>query len=849
MPDQSDLSEDDLYEQFLKKFCSLGERSIDLSWPQGVQRRCRLLLHMASSASSQDASTLSFMSSLRAQGVAADLSLEGQYLEPPPDLSRSDRRYAVEAEIARGGMGRILLAYDQDFRRRVAMKVLVGSPDPGKISRFVEEAQATAQLEHPNIGPVYDGGLSSSGVPFFTMKWIRGRDLAEIIEARAAEFSLFRLVQILQQVAMGVDFAHSRGVVHRDLKPQNVMVGDYGEVLVVDWGLAKILGRSGESGGDQVMTSRVEQGALTLDGSVQGSAPYMSPEQALGDVQAIDARTDVFGLGAILYSLLTGLPLYEGSSVFQILQQARRAVVVPPHERTPERGIPPELEEICLRALTKDREERFQSARELYESLQRYVEGVYDKERRASEAERLLAEAASVLSEFRQAEIFEKERRAREEDLSRSVPHHAPPAEKELLWGVIEEVRKATEKCSRLFEETVSAYYSVLRIEPRNETAREALADLFSEKALAAENRGDREASRLYTGLVAQYHDGRYQQLLSGERVVHFCTVPAGAEVHLSHYEEKGLRLLESPSECLGTTPLSRSLDLGSYVATLKKEGLRDVRCPIFVDREAVSAGPADVNVSLYAPSEVPEGFVQVTAGESIVGGDPRQLSSFPRRRQHFPELFVARFPVTLLEYCEFLNDFPNPEELAAQHQEYLPSFGQEDYVVQDKERGFMPQERLHPRIPVIGVRKAAMLRYCGWLGQRLGKPVRLLREEEWERCARGADGRLYPWGNGFDWAFCHGAPSREERPWLEPVGTFPDDTSPFGVRDLAGCVRELCQARDDRGDSPSRGGSWYQRLALIFRADARLIRLTDRTKTTDVGFRVCYLNPCAEQT
>ena len=148
-----------------------------------------------------------------------------------------------------------------------------------------------------------------------------------------------------------------------------------------------------------------------------------------------------------------------------------------------------------------------------------------------------------------------------------------------------------------------------------------------------------------------------------------------------------------------------------------------------------------------------------------------------------------------------------------------------------------------------MGVRKAAMLGYCGWLGQRLGKPVRLLSEEDWERCARGADGRLYPWGNGFDWAFCHGAPSREERPWLEPVGTFPHDTSPFGVRDLAGSIRELCQACDDRGDSLSRGGSWYQSLALIFRADARLIRLTDRTKTTDVGFRVCYVNPRAERT
>jgi serine/threonine-protein kinase len=261
-------------------------------------------------------------------------------------------------------MGRILLAYDRDFRRRVAVKVLaVEHADRSRVARFLEEAQATAQLEHPNIAPVYDVGVERPGAPFFTMKWIRGKNLHEIVKTGRADYSLIQLVQILQQAAMGVHFAHSRGVIHRDLKPQNVMVGDYGEVLVVDWGLAKVLGRPQAAEevdpARLVSTERAAQGEASLEGAIRGSPAYMAPEQAAGASDAIDARTDVYGLGCILYEILTGGPPHAGATAKVALGQARRGEVEPPSRRARGRDVPRELDAICLKALAPRQQDRF----------------------------------------------------------------------------------------------------------------------------------------------------------------------------------------------------------------------------------------------------------------------------------------------------------------------------------------------------------------------------------------------------------------------------------------------------------------------------------------------------------
>jgi serine/threonine-protein kinase len=830
------VSEEDLYEKFVDGYFETGVTEVPEDWPADVRERCLFFLQMVKEDDPQMAET-SLVATLSKSGITANVDLEELGDLPTLAAHEENERYVMEREIARGGMGRILIAYDRDFRRRIAVKVLL-SPikDHLRTSRFLEEAQATAQLEHPNIAPVYDLGTDSSGSPFFTMKWIRGRDLKELVAQKASEYTLIRWIQILQQAAMGIHFANSRGVVHRDLKPQNIMVGDYGEVLVVDWGLAKILKqtRDGERKDDPgVSTERGEEGDVTLDGTVQGSLPYMAPEQARGEVGEIDAMTDVFGLGAILYEILTGSPPHSASSFQALLQMARRGDVPPPREQAPERNIPEELDSVCRKALSPRKADRFRSARELHDALQQYIEGIHDAERRAAEAARLLEVAGRLWEDLRGSEKREEELRREERSLNASLAPYAPEEKKSPLWELSARVTAAGEETAGVFNRTTAAYTAVLSIDPENQEARAALAAIYYDRLRAAETRREPEAAALYEGLVSQYHDGRYRVELEGEGLLCLTTDPPGAEVLLSRYEERGPLLVETAPTILGKTPIEKHLPRGSYLATVRLPHHSEVRYPVWIERSGEYSG----HISLVPEGSTPGGFVQVPGGLTLVGRETDVLPGIPRERIVIPEVFVARFPVTFQEYCEFLSEESGePPE----GQEHFPSFAEESYVERNSAGRLAPLSKLDPKFPVIAIPLESSQAYCKWLGKRLGKRVRLPTEPEWERVARGADGRVYPWGNQFDWVLCKGGSSRRGEPSLEAVGAFPRDVSPFGVRDLAGGVREFCEGSYSEGYTAARGGSWFNPSPFVFRTDCRTgVRKGNRI--TDVGFRVCY--------
>ncbi|MBI4616644.1 MAG: protein kinase [Planctomycetes bacterium] len=317
-------------------------------------------------------------------------------------------RYRQPVQLGAGGMGVVLSVLDPDLRRTVALKVV--RPDMARsgnaLGRLVEEAQITGQLEHPNIVPVHELGVSPDGRVYFAMKLVRGTSLADLLRAlakgRAAaggrrrgsrsgtrsddwkSYPLSRRLTDFLKVCDAVSFAHSKGVVHRDLKPANVMIGEFGEVLVMDWGLARVRGlpdRPGEgvSVESDGLAARAGAGRGpregTRSGDVLGTLYYMPPEQADGRPEDVDERSDVYSLGATLCELLTLLPPVSGATAEEILTKILRGEIEGPAERTPHRGIPRELDAVVRKAMAFDPGERYESVETFRQDLEAFLEG------------------------------------------------------------------------------------------------------------------------------------------------------------------------------------------------------------------------------------------------------------------------------------------------------------------------------------------------------------------------------------------------------------------------------------------------------------------------------------------
>ncbi len=293
-------------------------------------------------------------------------------------------RYVRATELGRGGMGRVLVVKDTHLGREVALKELLDqgpvghdAMSVGSAARFLREARITGQLEHPGIVPVHELGQRADGTIYYTMKRIRGRSLASVLKEKHTLAERLTLLGVFRAVCEAVAYAHSKGVVHRDLKPDNVMVGEFGDTLVVDWGLAKVRGEaeipgasvSGQSG----RRTSDDDLARTVDGHAIGTPAYMSPEQARGELSSIDERADVWGLGAILFELLAGRPPYVGTSALDVLSKVLDDPA--PRVRAVLPDAPPELAAIVDRALMRDPSSRYPNAGEVAKEIGAYLDG------------------------------------------------------------------------------------------------------------------------------------------------------------------------------------------------------------------------------------------------------------------------------------------------------------------------------------------------------------------------------------------------------------------------------------------------------------------------------------------
>ncbi len=290
-------------------------------------------------------------------------------------------RYSLTRIHGEGGLGRVYIAHDNDLNRDVAYKEI--KPDrAGNVEmwrRFLKEAQITGQLEHPNIVPVYElARRLQDNQPFYTMRFVRGQTLREAVKeyhrrrkgSASYPLALHRHLTAFISVCQAVGYAHSRGVIHRDLKPDNVVLGGFGEVVVLDWGLAKMLDAVADDA-PAVGLSEEARTEATQAGRALGSPAYMSPEQAEGRTDLIDTRTDIYGLGAILFEILTGLPPHRGKDTAELLREIIHGDV--PQARNVEPVTPAALGAICAKAMAKKRADRYGKATELAEDVQRYL--------------------------------------------------------------------------------------------------------------------------------------------------------------------------------------------------------------------------------------------------------------------------------------------------------------------------------------------------------------------------------------------------------------------------------------------------------------------------------------------
>ncbi len=739
-------------------------------------------------------------------------------------------RYLELAELGRGGMGVVMLAHDRELGRDVAIKYHRSNDERASI-RFIEEARATAQLEHPSIVPVYDLIHGEAGA-YFTMRSVSGRSLRTAIDqlrandpAATEELSQAALLLVFLKICDAVAYAHSRGVLHRDLKPENVMLGRFGEVFVMDWGLARVDGAAApsleagsiDSGGASVSgerpvsSMRESGGKFTLVGAILGTPGYMAPEQVRGDPSALGVCSDVFALGALLYEMLSLEPAIGGVHVHARLVATLLDPIVSPSTRAPSRGISSELDAVCVRALAWEPRDRFEGVPALAEAIRRALEGAERTQRRRASALVKLAEADRKLETHHEVSVPVARAlevvvtpRAFDDDLEARRRAWAEDAERDRLFALAE----------RTFWDAYGALVAVVEEDPGLGTARDALVDLLLSRAELVERASDRATARNLRQLARQVAPERVARLLDAPSRI---TLESsnGAPIRVARFVPSGPLRAEEEVDTLPAGGGCLELPPGSYLADVGSTRVTFVVRP---------AADRTIFIHVSPPAQVAPGFVVIPAARYPIGGDSAAPGHEPAGDVDLPAFAIAVRLTTMAEYGEFLSAI-DPAEAASR----APRISGVTYFRPD-ERGryrapFLDPDgdEIHPDDPVCMVSALDADAYAAWRAGRDGFAFRLPSSDEWEAAARGADDRAYPWGDGFDPILCWNQTSHGRHRGLHRVGTRPLDRSPFGVLDVAGLVRQWTATPRPNRTRVVRGSAWQAtgQQCRIGRSDA----------------------------
>ncbi|MBM74327.1 MAG: hypothetical protein CMK59_02905 [Proteobacteria bacterium] len=797
-------------------------------------------------------------------------------------------RYQMIGTLGSGGMGEVFRVFDPDLGREIAMKCI--HPTVASITEVVEqfltEAQLTSRLQHPSIIPVHEVGRLPNGELFFTMPIIQGRSLKELIrirfkkresEAKSTQ-SLHRLISLFHNLCNVVAYAHSRKVVHCDLKPSNVMVGGYGELYLLDWGVARAFEHTQTHSSNSTISDKASSGT---ESAMMGTPSFMSPEQA--QRQALYPSSDVYSLGMILYHILCGHSAYK-SVHKDILDQFH------PEARNPISGplpIPEPLHEICNTAISLNPEDRYQNAAVLAQKIEAWLDGA-EKEAKAIEcvemAQELTPDIHRLTSEAHQLQL-------KAQALLNGLADSPKEEDKWPAWKIIEQSEQVLEEARQSETHRYQMLQYALAHDPDLEIANQHLAELYLERHRAAERNGHKAEVQhneamlyMHTLAISDYNPVHIKLMayLNGGGTL-TVTTKSPAQVVLHHYKDLHRRLVTEHIRTLGTTPLfDIALHHGSYLLEISAPQKETIRYPIFIERMGHWNGiPPEESkpqpLVLPKKDSFNEAECFVPKGWCDIGGDPLAPHALSEKKVWIDDFVIMKYPVTNQQYLDFLNDLV-AQGRTSEALRYAPQMRDQSrnnniliYGFDENKSFFLAPDTegdiWEPDWPVTMIDWYGAQAYALWRSEKTGLPWRLPTGLEWEKAGRGVDRRCFPWGNTFDPTRCCNQESQSGRQLLVCVKDYPIDISPYGVCGMSGNISDWCSNLfETNNEAPQRliigdehlpqnqlkeyeqykhlervcrGGSWQSSVN-----DLRLARRFGNlplARIYSVGIRLCY--------